>query len=48
MTDKPIYHGCYETEAAAFRRAFWQVMTGYAIGVSTGLFLAVAAVKILT
>ena len=48
MTDKPIFHGCYETEAETFRRAFTQVMTAYVIGISTGLFLAVAAVKFLT
>lgn len=48
MNDKPIYHGCRETEAATFWRSFIQAMTAYVIGVSTGLFLAVAAVKFLT
>jgi hypothetical protein len=47
MTDKPLYIGCRETEAETFRRSFTQVMTAYIVGISTGLFLAVAAVKFL-
>jgi hypothetical protein len=47
MTDKPIFYGCHETEAETFRRSFTQVMTAYIVGISTGLFLAVAAVKFL-
>jgi hypothetical protein len=47
MTDKPIFYGCHETEAATFWRSFIQVMTAYIVGISTGLFLAVAAVKFL-
>ena len=48
MTDKPYYYGCRKTEADTFWKEFWQVMAGYIIGISTGLFLAVAAVKFLT
>jgi hypothetical protein len=46
MNDKPIFYGCYETEAETFKRQFWQVLAAYLWGSAITLFLVVAYIKL--